>query len=487
MNTEQIKPKAYLRVSTLEQAEVNRVGLDMQKEGILNSAKLHGYLPLTDSDFYIDKLSGSDTERPELQRLRADIAKGQVKALLVWRLDRISRSALDTLTLFKEFEQNKVVFISATQPFDTSSDMGKLVMQITAIFAEMELNTIRERNLTARYIKVARDGTNFGGYPPFGYRSENKHFVIVEEEAEKVRLIFELYNRFKSNKRVVKELINQKIALPFLIRDTQIRRILKNVKYTGRMMVKGKTYEKKHPEIISEDVFTKAQEILKQNFQNHAQVGLIAPGFFIRDVAQCGECGHQLVQKQTKSQKKIGGNLYYYACSLRRTNPGKCRHRKNYRKDFLENKVLEEIFKHVEGLSSDESYLFKHLKINSQIEITRLRGEIKNKEDSLQGKKRAKERILNALEKSDDEDVLSRLERIKQEIDSIGCSILEARIKLEREQTKKDDFKSQSRFYKEFKSTWAEANDQEKRDLINDLIKVIRVFIGGKIEIEYNF
>jgi len=488
MDTEKIRPKAYLRVSTLEQAEANRVGLDMQREGILNSAKLHGYILPTESDFYIDTLSGRDTERPELQRLRTDIARGKVKALIVWRLDRISRSAVDTLTLMKEFEQDNVIFISATQPFDTSNQMGKLVMQITAIFAETELNTIRERNLSARYIKVARDGTNFGGYPPFGYRLENKHYVVDEEAAKKIRYIFELYLRFKSIKRVVKELKAQKFTMPILIRDLQIRRILKQVKYTGRMNIKKNIYEKKHPEIISDEVFNKAREILKENFQNHAQVGLIAPGFFLRDVAKCGECGHQMVKNQTKSQKKTGGDIYYYCCSVRRKNAQwGCKHRKAYRKGFLENKALEEIFKHIESLSADDSYLFKHLKINSQTEITRLRSEITNKENALQGKKRSKQRILNALEKSDDADVLERLERIKQEISDIEGSILEAKVKLEREQTKKDDFKSQSKFYKEFKSTWAEANEQERRDLINDLVKVVRVFLDGRIAIEYNF
>jgi len=488
MSPEKIRPKIYLRVSTLEQAEANRVGLDMQREGALNSAKLHGYLSPAESDFYIDKLSGSDTERPALQRLRADIARGKVKALIVWRLDRISRSAVDTLTLMKEFEQNNVIFISATQPFDTSNQMGKLVMQITAIFAEMELNTIRERNLTARYIKTARDGTNFGGYPPIGYRLENKRYVIDEENAKKIVHIFELYRKFKSIKRVVKELKVQKVSLPVLVRDLQIRRILKKVRYTGRMNVKGNIYEKRHPEIISDELFHKVQEILKQNYQNHASVGLIAPGYFLRDVARCGECGHQLVKIQTKSQKKSGGDLLYYGCSVRRKGSiHKCHHRKSYRKEFLEDKVMEQIFRHIESLAADESYLFKHLKIQSQAEIIRLRQEISNKEDSLQAKKRAKQRILNALEQSDDADVLERLDRIKQEISGIEDSILEAKINLEREQTKKEDFKSQSRFYKEFKSTWAEANEQEKRDLINDLVKVVRVFMGGKIEIEYNF
>jgi len=484
-----IRAKAYLRVSTLEQANSDRASLDTQRGSIINFAKSQGYDLSLQDDFYIDTSSGATTEnRPALQRLLDDARNGKVRVVLAWRIDRLGRSVLDNETIFKEFDKYNITFKSVTEPIDTASHQGKAFRQFLSTFAEMERESITQRMITGRYTKTARDGTNFGAEAPFGYRLENKRYVIDEEAAKKIRYIFELYLRFKSIKRVVKELQAQKFTMPILVRDLQIRRILKQTKYTGRMSIKKNTYEKKHPEIISDVVFNKAQEILKENFQNHASVGLIAPGFFIRDVARCGECGHQMVKNQTKSQKKTGGNIYYYCCSVRRKNAQwGCKHRKAYRKDFLENKVLEEIFKHIENLSADDSYLFKHLKINSQAEITRLRIEIKNKEDSLQGKKRAKQRILNALEKSDDADVLERLEKIKQEISNIEDSILEAKVKLEREQTKKDDFKSQSKFYKEFKSTWAEANEQERRDLINDLVKSARIFLDGRIEIEYNF
>jgi site-specific DNA recombinase len=486
-----IRAKGYIRVSTLEQANSDRASLDMQRESITNFAKSQGYdSPLKD-DFYIDTSSGATTEnRPELQRLLSDAQNGRVRVVLAWKIDRLGRSVLDNETIFKEFDKYNVTFQSVTEPIDTSSHQGKAFRQFLSIFAEMERESITQRMISGRYTKTARDGTNFGSEAPFGYQIENRRYVIVEEQAKIIRLVFDLYNRHRSIKRVLRELERQGIKnIGIKLRDLQINRILKNIKYTGRMRVKDKIYEKKHSEIVSDEIFNTTQDILRDNYQHHKAGFLIAPRYFLRDVARCGHCKHQIVRVECPSQKKgATENLKYYICAVRRkTSKWGCEHRKAHKKEQLESMALSLIFKHIDNLLSDEDYLKKHLHITSQEEILRLRDQIKTKDNALIGKKRAKERFLSLLELRDDTNALERLDRINQEITGINASLKELKIRLEKEQSKKDEFKTQKIFYKQFQDNWDVADEQEKRDLINALIKVIWVYQNGEIKIEYNF
>jgi len=484
--------KAYIRVSTLEQAREDRASIDTQKDRISSFARSQG-LELSEQDFYIDTSSGATfVDRPSLERLRQDIRRGRVKHLFVWKQDRLSRTARDTLELLQEFKNYGVTYKSVTEPFDTSSKFSEAIMGIIAVFAQMERDNIAERMITGRYTKVQRDGTNFGSEPPFGYKTIEKRFVIVEEDAEIVRLIYKLYLQYKSDNRVRIELERRGISARVKLDRRQIMRILTNVKYTGRMKVKEIIYEQKHPPIIEIPMFEEVQRIRDANFKGYeASWSCVAPDFILRDVAKCGLCGREMVKREVPSQKKDRGRLGYYACSSchRRNKKRDCEHRKFHKKEKLEGSVKEMIFEHIGALLNDSRYMQRHLNVTSQQEIDHIKAQIENKQKTLKSKDLAKKKWLQVFEKQDSppDEFLERYEAIRKEIKELEGDISSLKASLEVEKAKKEDFKQKERFYREFDQNWEEASLQEKRDMINALIKIIRVFPKGNVEIDYNF
>ena len=150
---------------------------------------------------YTDKgYSGKNTDRPGFQSMMQAIRSGEVSKVLVYRLDRISRSVLDFMNLFDEFQKYHVEFVSCTEKFDTSTPMGRAMLKIIVVFAELERETIQQRVYDA-YISRSRRGFYMGGKVPYGYRLEpylldgkkTAHYVQIPEQAAIVKKIFQLY------------------------------------------------------------------------------------------------------------------------------------------------------------------------------------------------------------------------------------------------------------------------------------------------------
>lgn len=150
---------------------------------------------------YIDRgFSGKDTHRPAFEEMMSDILAGQIQTVVVYKLDRVSRSVLDFGKLMEEFEKNKVSFISATEKFDTQTPMGRAMLNIAMVFAQLERETI-QRRVADSYQARSRHGFYMGGRVPYGYRLEpveingirTSCYVPEEKEAEQVKLIYSMY------------------------------------------------------------------------------------------------------------------------------------------------------------------------------------------------------------------------------------------------------------------------------------------------------
>lgn len=150
---------------------------------------------------YTDKgFSGKNTDRPKFQELIRDIKKGLIAKVIVYKLDRISRSILDFSGMMELFQRYNVEFVSSTEKFDTSTPMGRAMLNICIVFAQLERETIQKRVTDAYYSRSQRD-FKMGGKPPYGFHSEpvkmdginTKKLVANPEEAEHIRLIFEMY------------------------------------------------------------------------------------------------------------------------------------------------------------------------------------------------------------------------------------------------------------------------------------------------------
>src|SRR5207237_9661454 len=205
----QVRCAIYTRKSTEEGMEQEFNSLDAQREAseaYIASQKNEGWtcLPTRYDD---GGFTGGNMDRPALKRLLADIEAGQVDAIIVYKLDRFSRSLLDFAKMMETLDRHQVAFVSITQQFSTGTSMGRLVLNVLLSFAQFEREIIAERTRD-KIAATRRKGKCTGGYPLLGYDVDPRggRLLVNEEEAVRVRAIFALYLEKQSLLPVVEEL-----------------------------------------------------------------------------------------------------------------------------------------------------------------------------------------------------------------------------------------------------------------------------------------
>jgi site-specific DNA recombinase len=186
----------YTRKSTEEGLEQEYSSLDAQRdaaEAYVSSQKHEGW-EIVAKSYNDGGFTGSNMERPALQNLLADIEAGEIDCVIVYKVDRLSRSLLDFTKIVEKFDQHGVSFVSVTQQFNTSTSMGRLVLNVLLSFAQFEREMISER-IRDKVAASRRRGKWSGGMPLLGYTVENTKLIVDEVEADRVRQIFELYIR----------------------------------------------------------------------------------------------------------------------------------------------------------------------------------------------------------------------------------------------------------------------------------------------------
>jgi len=204
MENKTVKPvycAIYTRKSTSEGLEKEFTTLDAQREAgesYIASQKSQGWITLSD-EYNDGGFTGADTNRPALQKLINDVKLGKISCIVVYKVDRLSRSLLDFSRLLEFFDAHKVTFVSVTQHFNTESSMGRLTLNILLSFAQFEREMISERTRD-KMAAARKKGKWTGGMPILGYDVDlEKHkLVINEQEAKLVRKIFKLYLEISS-------------------------------------------------------------------------------------------------------------------------------------------------------------------------------------------------------------------------------------------------------------------------------------------------
>ena len=323
----QINCAIYTRVSTTEGLEQEFTSLDNQRESAesyIQSQKSEGWVVLPER--YDDPgYTGANTERPALQKLMADIKEGKINCVVVYKVDRLSRSLLDFSKLLESFEQNNVTFVSITQHFNTNASMGRLTLNILLSFAQFEREIISERTRD-KMAASKKKGKWVGGKPPLGYDIDkaNKKLVINPKEAELVKEIFNLYLEKKSLLSVAIAL-NEKSYLTksrktlkgkeyggVKFKNTSIQTIVKNPFYIGKVGHAGVLYQGEQERIISDDVFQKAQEILANNRLERKVAGVVTNVGLLNSILRCKACESTMFYIYSSK----GTNKYhYYLCS----------------------------------------------------------------------------------------------------------------------------------------------------------------------------
>jgi site-specific DNA recombinase len=263
----------YTRKSTEEGLDMEFNSLDAQREGCeayIASQKAEGWLLVRDR--YDDGgVSGGTLERPALKRLLADIEARRIDIVVVYKIDRLSRSLMDFAKLVEVFERNIVTFVSITQSFNTTTSMGRLTLNVLLSFAQFEREVIGER-IRDKFAASRKKGMWMGGFVPLGYRVQNRKLVIHEPEAAMIRRIFKDFVRLRSLTKLTallrEEGLTTKLGSP--MEKGYLYRVLKNRVALGEVVHKGSVYPGEHEAIIDRKIWDKAHAIIQDDPRKRA-------------------------------------------------------------------------------------------------------------------------------------------------------------------------------------------------------------------------
>jgi site-specific DNA recombinase len=303
----------YTRKSTEEGLDMEFSSLDAQRESCeayVASQKTEGWLLVPDR--YDDGgYSGGTLERPALQRLLADIEARRVDVVVVYKIDRLSRSLMDFAKLVEVFDRNQVTFVSVTQSFNTTTSMGRLTLNILLSFAQFEREVIGER-IRDKFAASRKRGLWMGGWAPLGYDIKDRKLIVNDPEAKVVRSIFTRFSRGKSGTRLIQELAKEgarnKQGKP--IDKGYLYRVLNNRVYLGEAVHKGTAHPGEHEAIIERKLWDRVHEVLRESprkraANTRAQTPAVLKGLIF------GPDGHAMTPSHTRKR----GKLYRYYVS----------------------------------------------------------------------------------------------------------------------------------------------------------------------------
>ena len=225
--------------------------------------------------------SGGTMERPALQRLLEVIRAGRIDIVVVYKVDRLTRSLADFAKLVELFDAQKVSFVSVTQSFNTTTSMGRLTLNVLLSFAQFEREVTGER-IRDKIAASKKKGLWMGGVVPLGYRVEDRKLIVEEEEAKLVRKIFERYLELGSIPALQRELrgeavvtrerrlANGKIVGAVALTNGALSYILKNRHYLGELNHHGRSWPAEHEPIIDNALFDAVQARLADNLNRAA-------------------------------------------------------------------------------------------------------------------------------------------------------------------------------------------------------------------------
>ena len=273
----------YCRVSTDERLDQEFNSIDAQKEAgqaYIASQRAEGWIPVAD-DYDDPGFSGGNTERPALKRLLADIERGLIDIVVVYKIDRLTRSLTDFSKMVEVFERQKVSFVSVTQQFNTTTSMGRLMLNVLLSFAQFEREVTGER-IRDKIAASKRKGMWMGGVPPLGYDVDKRQLLINESEATVVRRIFEDMLTIGSPTQIAANLTREGVTTKaWTTQDGQARpgsridkkflhKLLRNRTYLGEIGHKGSWFPGAHQAIIQSDLWSRVHEILARNGHERA-------------------------------------------------------------------------------------------------------------------------------------------------------------------------------------------------------------------------
>jgi site-specific DNA recombinase len=273
MPQQKLRCAVYTRKSSEEGLEMEFNSLDAQREACeayVASQRAEGWILVRDR--YDDGgFSGGTLERPALKRLRADIEAGKVDVVVVYKIDRLSRSLMDFSRLVEVFDQHKVTFVSVTQSFNTTTSMGRLTLNVLLSFAQFEREVIGER-IRDKFAASRKRGMWMGGWAPLGYEVRDRKLMVNEVDAKLVRSIFQRFLKTGSATTLARELIKENVRNKYgkLVDKGILYKMLNNPVYIGVAVHKGVSYPGEHVGIVDRKIWDRVQARLQESPRKRA-------------------------------------------------------------------------------------------------------------------------------------------------------------------------------------------------------------------------
>lgn len=349
---------AYVRQSTLKQQS-----LATQKSLILKTAEQYGWPNVT---FYDDKRSGRNTKRSGYQKMVEMITSGKCKVLCCYRLNRLHRNLKNAIQFFEICKKYHVTIISVNDGyFDLSKEFDRFRLNILMSLAEMESNNISEQTRNGIREK-AKQGKLITTHAPFGYRYRQGHFVVHEEEVHTVKAVYRLYLQGLGYKKISQHLDNHSKLIPR--KPYQVRNILLNPNYCGRVINKYGTFNDIVPSIVDVDTF---EEVQQRRLNKHHKQYISENK--LKKLLRCPYCQSTLTNLTIKKENY---SLRYYVCPKNMNDAYRTCPFKGINAPELESEVLDTCKKYFE----EQSF---HNRLNDTILKVLKQQQMKHKETHL--------------------------------------------------------------------------------------------------------
>lgn len=349
-----MKIAAYIRVSTDEQADKGN-SLSEQQERLAAYCKAMGW---PDPAFYIDDgYSAKNLNRPAIRRLLEDVRQNKINIVLTSKLDRFCRNLLDLLQIIELFNAHNCSYVSASESFDTSTAVGRMTLQLLGTFAEFERERISER-VKDNMLSLAKNTNRAITQPCYGYDIIDGQYVINEQEAQYVRLMFDLAEQGHGH-RMIAKILNDRGASTKrgkMWDQVNVKRLMRTETIAGIMVYnkreckKGKIVERdksewiikenNHPAIIPIERFEKVNEIMRA--RSRARKHADSETYLLTGLVKCKHCRKNMKGCTSRHRTKYNEYTYYrYICSSYVLGYG-CRYHAVHRDD-LEKKIIDQV------------------------------------------------------------------------------------------------------------------------------------------------
>ena len=453
----------YARVSS--EGQLDGYSIPQQKDIIENYCKIKGWNLVK---IYVDGgFTGANTNRPALQDMIEHLDCYDL--VLVYKLDRLSRSQKDTLALVEQFAEHDTKFASIQENFDTSTPLGIAMLGILSVFAQLERENIKERMSLGRKGRTKKGLWRAGSNVPTGYDYINGHLVIREDEAEQIRKIFELYLQGWSINKIRNYMhANYTNRYSSWAQQSAVSTTLRNSLYIGMLPSKtdGVAYQGEHEPIIDKETFDKVQDMLAARAE-HFDSALKHPfkaRHLLTGFTYCGQCGGRV--------SVVSGHGYsYYGCHKiissdpRTKTKVKCM-TPNYRGKVLDQLVIDEVLK----LAYDDNAIKALIKPRKQVDHRKAIKALENQ----------KSRLIDLYSVGGIE-----LEELQIRINAITDKL--NKLKADKPQPPELSYEQAKQIFSESVNIFANAADvEQQRAVLQSLIKKI-VLSGDEVQIYWRF